>query len=133
PLSKLAGIKSNNFLHYHLAAMQCKELQVDDAALLNNKGELCDTTIANVFFKTGNIWHTPALTSGCVNGVLRKKLIEFLQLKKIPVTEGNYAFRDLQHAVEIMLTNSLRGIRVVNVCEGRKLSTSEGQQIHHNF
>ncbi|MFT3689068.1 aminotransferase class IV [Paenirhodobacter sp.] len=48
---------------------------VDEAVLLNERGEVADGTITNVFVAEGAGWLTPSLTSGCLPGVLRADLL----------------------------------------------------------
>lgn len=48
---------------------------VDEAILLNERGEVADGTITNVFVAEGKGWLTPPLASGCLPGVLRAELI----------------------------------------------------------
>lgn len=48
---------------------------VDEAVLLNERGEVADGTITNVFLRDGEGWLTPPLMSGCLPGVLRADLL----------------------------------------------------------
>lgn len=48
---------------------------IDEAVLLNERGEVADGTITNVFVAEGTGWLTPPLASGCLPGVLRAELI----------------------------------------------------------
>ena len=49
--------------------------QVDDVLLWNERGELTETTIANVAVKLGGVWVTPPLASGLLPGVYRAELL----------------------------------------------------------
>ena len=49
PISKLSNIKSNNALLYVLASIYAKENKVDDAILFNEKGNIVESTSANIF------------------------------------------------------------------------------------
>lgn len=109
-------IKSNNFLPYIMAAMWAKENKLDDAIVLNNYNRIADATIANIFFvKDGKI-KTPALSEGCVNGVMRKYLIECFKKENIPFEETSIETDEISEANEIFLTNSVRGISWVKQC-----------------
>ena len=46
---------------------------LDELIYLNERKEVCEGTITNIFVKKGNQWLTPPLTSGCLPGVLRRK------------------------------------------------------------
>jgi branched-subunit amino acid aminotransferase/4-amino-4-deoxychorismate lyase len=104
-------LKSNNFLPYIMAAKWAKVNQLDDSILLNAFDRIADATIANVFIVQNGILRTPAITEGCVAGVMRKFLINACRKEGIPVEETTVSVDDLQNASEIFLTNVIRGIR----------------------
>lgn len=106
-------IKSNNFLPYAMAAGWAKKNKLNDAILLNSFDRVADATIANVFIVTNGIIKTPALTEGCISGVMRKYIIRQCRSEGIPVEECEISVGDIQNASEVFLTNSLRGIRWV--------------------
>lgn len=106
-------IKSNNFLPYVMAAKWAKNHQLNDALLLNTSNRLADATIANIFIVQNGILRTPAITEGCVAGVMRKYLINACRKEGIPVEETALSAEDLQNASEVFLTNSIKGIRWV--------------------
>lgn len=106
-------IKSNNFLPYVMAAKWAKSHQLNEALLLNASDRLADATIANVFIVQNGILRTPAITEGCVAGVMRKYLINACRKEGIPVEETAVSVEALQNASEVFLTNAIRGIRWV--------------------
>ncbi|RYF79502.1 MAG: hypothetical protein EOO03_18125, partial [Chitinophagaceae bacterium] len=74
----LSPLKHNNFMPYCMAAMFAKKNGFDDALLLNQHGRVCETSIANIFLLDKKSIFTPALTEGCIEGVIRKNLIKIL-------------------------------------------------------
>jgi branched-chain amino acid aminotransferase len=108
-----SNIKSNNYLIYALAAQYAKINHWNEAIVLNQHDRICDTTIANIFFIKNNMIHTPALTEGCVSGVMRNYLLGQFRKADIAFEEGAYAIDDLLNADEIFLTNAIQGIRWV--------------------
>ena len=54
---------------------------------------------------------TPALTEGCLAGVMRKNMIELLRNLEYKVVEGSVLTEDLYRAEEVFLTNAIQGIR----------------------
>jgi len=57
---------------------------------------------------------TPSLRDGCLNGVVRKKLVEILtKLKDFSFEECSISPFELQKADELFLTNSITGIRSI--------------------
>jgi branched-chain amino acid aminotransferase len=108
-----SNLKSANFLPYTMAALFAKEHKWNDCLLLNNHGTIADSTIANVFLIRDNVIMTPGLTEGCVNGVMRRYLLENLTSMKYRILEGAVSISDLESAEEVFLTNVIRGIRWV--------------------
>lgn len=78
---------------------------VDELLFLNEREEVCEGTITNVFVTLqSGIRVTPPLNSGCLPGVLRQRLLYEGRVREQVVT-----LRDLQHAHDITVGNSLRG------------------------
>lgn len=78
---------------------------VDELLFLNERDEVCEGTITNLFVRLHNgASVTPPLSSGCLPGVFRQRMLD-----KNKVTEQMVTLRDLRHAQRIFLGNSLRG------------------------
>lgn len=113
PIDILSNVKHNNFMVYSLAARYAQEMKCNDAVVLNQEGNICDTTIANIFWiKDGRIFTNP-LTDGPIAGVMRKKLLEKLPGIGFKVIEKNCSLEELQNADEVFTTNVIRGCRWV--------------------
>ena len=109
----LSNLKHNNYLPYVMAALQAKKEKWNDAILLNNEGRLCDTTIANIFLIKDEMIFTPALSEGCVAGIIRKYLLQELTKLNYTIAEKALSTADLANADEVFLTNSIYNIRWV--------------------
>jgi branched-chain amino acid aminotransferase len=103
-----SNLKSANFLPYSMAALYAKKNKLNDCLLLNESGHIADATTANLFIIKGGNITTPALSEGCVNGVMRRHLLERLKVEESVITIDN-----LLHADEVFLTNAIKGIRWV--------------------
>nr|WP_210328522.1 aminotransferase class IV family protein [Mesorhizobium amorphae] len=80
--------------------------QADEVLLANERGELCEGTITNLFADFGDgVLMTPRLDCGLLPGVLRG---EFLDEGR--AAEAIYSFDDLKSARAIYVGNSLRGL-----------------------
>ncbi|RJT38983.1 hypothetical protein D3227_14870 [Mesorhizobium waimense] len=80
--------------------------QADEVLLANERGELCEGTITNLFADFGDgILVTPRLDCGLLPGVLRGQLLD-----EGRAGEAIYSFDDLKSAKAIFVGNSLRGL-----------------------
>ncbi len=85
---------------------KAKAAGCDEAVFLNERGEITEGSRTNIFLMTENgEMVTPPLSSGLLNGCLRRELIE-----KGRCHEGVLYSSDLARAKEIYLGNSLRGL-----------------------
>jgi branched-chain amino acid aminotransferase len=126
-------LKSNNYLLYALAAQYAKRQKWNEAIVLNQYDRICDATIANVFFITDGVLHTPQLSEGCVAGVMRSYLLEQLKSTDIKVHEGSYTIADLLKADEIFLTNAFYGIRGVKQLEQQRYKGEQSAKLFQQF
>jgi branched-chain amino acid aminotransferase len=113
-----ANCKTNNFLVYTMAAMYAQKNKLNDALVLNNKGTIADSTIANLFIVKGKNIYTPPLSSGAVHGVMKQKLMPLLIKNGFIVKEKTLKETDLQKADEAFLTNAIFGIKWIKEING---------------
>ncbi|TGV91467.1 hypothetical protein EN788_61985, partial [Mesorhizobium sp. M2D.F.Ca.ET.145.01.1.1] len=80
--------------------------QADEVLLANERGEICEGTITNVFADFGEgILATPRLDCGLLPGVLRAVLLD-----EGRASEAIYSLDDLKSAKALFVGNSLRGL-----------------------
>jgi para-aminobenzoate synthetase/4-amino-4-deoxychorismate lyase len=78
----------------------------DDVILVNEHGQLTESTIANLAVRLTGTWFTPPVTSGCLPGVERARLVSAGHLTERVLTAG-----DLRANDGLALVSSLRGWR----------------------
>lgn len=117
---QFSHLKTNNYLCYVMAALHAKKNRWNEAFLCNASGMLADATIANIFILKNGTVQTPSLNDGCIDGVMRKYLLRFLQKQNIPVQEGNISKDDLMQATEVFVTNAISGVRWVQQIENNR-------------
>ena len=65
----------------------------------------------NLFLVNGDRIKTPPLSSGCLNGVMRKQILKLLlELPDYLIEEGAVSPFELQKADELFITNVIKGI-----------------------
>jgi 4-amino-4-deoxychorismate lyase len=80
--------------------------RADEVILANERGELCEGTITNLFADFGDgVLATPRLDCGLLPGILRGALLD-----EGRAAEAIYSFEDLKAAKAIFVGNSLRGL-----------------------
>ncbi len=107
--SFLINHKSLNYGDLILSLRDSKLRGYDDCIFFNEKGYVCETSIANIFIIKNNRLFTPKSSNGLLPGIVRKFIIE-----NFDVVEGKVSIDDLVFADAVFLTNSLVGLVKVN-------------------
>lgn len=114
PRSPLSNLKTANALPYVLAARFCQQNQWEDCLLFNDANRLSETYKANIFCIKNDTIYTPSLTEGCIDGVMRRVVIEILEEMKKEVVEVPILRDDLTDFDSIFITNAIRGVQWVS-------------------
>ena len=85
----------------------------DDVVLVNDLGEVVETTTANLAVRIADEWLTPPVEAGCLPGTYRAELIDLGVLR-----ERRVAVADLIETEEIAVINSVRGWRPAKLLDG---------------
>jgi len=109
----LSPIKSINAQLYVMAAIYASENNIDDCIITNSTGGAAEGISSNIFFSKKGILYTPSIDQGCVNGVMRKIIIETAREAKFHIEECPVYEEDLFDADELFLTNVIQGIQWV--------------------
>jgi para-aminobenzoate synthetase/4-amino-4-deoxychorismate lyase len=83
----------------------------DDVLFMNERGEVTEGAVSNVFVEKDGKWLTPPIESGLLSGVYRRHLLETLPL----VEERVLCADDLRNADAVYLCNAVRGLRKVEI------------------
>jgi para-aminobenzoate synthetase/4-amino-4-deoxychorismate lyase len=78
----------------------------EDVVLVNDRGEVTESTIANVAVRLGGRWVTPPIDSGLLPGIGRAVALEEGTLTEAPVT-----IEDVGSSEELALISDTRGWR----------------------
>ena len=121
--SLLSFFKGPFAANYVLASLEKKQKQLDELILLDVKGHVSEVLTANIFWIKDNKLYTPALSSGCIAGILRKNILKVCATEHIEVSEGLFLPEFLLVA-EVVLTCNITGIRFIQNIQEKEFSTS---------
>ena len=125
----LSNFKTNNCLTYVLAGIYKTENKLDDCILLNSKSHVCEAISSNLFLVINGALYTPALTEGCLDGVMRKIILENAPKHRINIYEPAIMPNDLLRADEVFLTNSINGIQWVGSYKNKRYFNTTAKKI----
>ena len=110
----LFGHKTSQRDVYQTARAEFPQSEINEVILCNEKGQICEGTITNIFIRAGDDkLLTPHLSCGLLPGIFRQHLIETDQAQEAIVT-----IDDLRQAHEIYVGNSLRELIKVKFVSG---------------
>lgn len=102
--------KTTNRKMYEQEYKRAKDRGFYDAIFINERNEITEGAISNIFIKKRGRFYTPPVACGLLDGVYRTYLC-----KDKPAVEEKILFKkDLMDADEIYLSNSVRGLVRVN-------------------
>jgi para-aminobenzoate synthetase/4-amino-4-deoxychorismate lyase len=96
---------------YVLALRAAVDAGFDDVLFMNEREEVTEGAISNVFVQMDGKWLTPPVECGLLSGVYRRHLLETLT----GAEEGVLYAEDLRRADAVYLCNAVRGLRRVTI------------------
>lgn len=124
-LGPLAAYKTMSAQLYVQASRYAKQQGWDDALILNTKDQIIEATSSNLFLVRGSNLHTPPLSSGCIDGTIRKVILQKAMESGWQVSSGPVNRQTLKEADELWLTNAISGIRWVASLDGKVYSSAK--------
>jgi 4-amino-4-deoxychorismate lyase len=110
---RLAGIKHLNRLENVLARAEWTDADIQEGVLLDTADRVIAGVMSNLFIWRQNQLLTPRLDQCGVAGVARARLMRLARAQGIDVMEANLTLPAVFAAEEVMMTNSLWGVRRV--------------------
>lgn len=108
--NKFQYFKTSNRIVYDDELNECKGKGFSEVIFLNEKNEIAEGSITNIFILKNNEWLTPNVSSGILSGVYRNYFIK----KNKNSRECSISINDLKSADRIILVNSIRREITVN-------------------
>ncbi len=124
----LAGIKHLNRLEQVLIKRHLETSEFSDALVCDTDGVIVESSVANVFWRRGNHWFTPDLTSSGIDGVMRNQVLSYFSRDKIKVNIVRERPEQLADVDELFICNSIMGLVSVN----RIVLTTQRKSFEYN-
>jgi len=110
----LSTLKTNNKIINVVGSIFAKENDYQNCLLLNGSKQVVEALNGNLFLVKDGVIKTPPIKEGCLNGIIRKKLIDILsKLEDYKFEEASISPFELQKADELFITNSIAGIQPI--------------------
>lgn len=120
--SPLTGLKTTSYAENVLALHEAKARGGGEAIFANTVGSLCEGTGSNVFLEWEGQLVTPPLASGCLAGVTRALLLEWLP----DVAEVDVPLDALRTTSEAFLASSTRDVQPIATVDDLPLQGAPG-------
>ncbi len=117
----LAGLKTTSYADNVRALAYAGEHGGNEAIFSNTAGNLCEGTGTNVFLLTGGKLITPPLSAGCLAGVTRALVMEW-----VGAEEEDVPVEALEEAEEAFLTGTTRDVQPIRRVNGSELAAVPG-------
>jgi branched-chain amino acid aminotransferase group I len=127
--SLLSRLKSTCYLNNILAKMEAKTAGVDEAILLNEQGNLAESSTTNIFLVSQGKLITPSLESGVLPGITREAVLEIAQTLNIKAEERKVELKELIEAEEAFITNSVLEVMPLTWFAGKPIGTGKPGQL----
>jgi branched-chain amino acid aminotransferase len=121
-----AGLKTTSYADNVVALHWAHERGAAEALFANTRDEVCEGTGSNVFFEAGGSLVTPPLSSGCLGGITRELLLEWLRDEGVEVLEQPHPIAALRAAGEAFVTSSTRGVQPIHAVDGGAYAAAPG-------
>ena len=119
----LSSIKTTNRLINVTGSIYASENGLDNCILLNDSKNVVEALQGNIFMLKGNVLITPPVSEGCLNGVMRKQILELAKkIDGIEVVEEIISPFDIQKADELFVTNVIKGVQPITKYRKKEFS-----------
>lgn len=129
----ISAYKTSNSLPYVLAGIFAKENSFDDVIILDTEGYVAEGIASNIFIFYNDTLITPALTHGCVGGIMRSIVLEIAKEIALNVQETAIRPELLLEADEIFYTNVIQGIRWVDSLQYKTYHNELSTRLYHRL
>ena len=126
----LSSIKTTNKIINITGSIFADENGLDNCLLLNDSKNVVEALQGNLFMLVGNKLITPPVSEGCLNGVMRKQILNLAKkIENLDVEETVISPFELQKADELFVTNVIKGIQPITQYRKKSFETNTALQL----
>ena len=126
----LSSIKSTNKIINITGSIFANENSLDNCLLLNDSKNVVEALQGNIFMLLGTKLITPPVSEGCLNGVMRKQILNMAKkIENLEIVEEVISPFDLQKADELFITNVIKGIQPITQYRKKSFATKVSTQL----
>ena len=126
----LSTLKTTNRLINIVGSVYAQENGLDNCLLVNEAKNVVETLNGNLFMVMGDTVTTPPLSEGCLNGIMRKQVLQIgKKIEGLHWVEALISPFDLQKADELFYTNSIQGIQSITKYRKKEYGNTVAQQL----
>ena len=126
----LSTIKTTNKMINIVGSIYANENNLQNCLLLNTEKNVVEALNGNLFMLMNSKLITPPISDGCLNGIMRKQIIEIAKkFETIEVVEASISPFDLQKADELFITNVIAGIQPITKYRKKEFTTLLSEEL----
>ncbi|MFB4165028.1 aminodeoxychorismate lyase [Alteribacillus sp. JSM 102045] len=103
-------LKSHHYFNSILGKRETGEDSAIEGLFVNEKGDLAEGVVSNLFWVKGTTIYTPSIKTGILNGVTRSFVINLAKKHSFYIREGSFKPDMLFEADEAFVTNSIQEV-----------------------
>lgn len=125
-----AQIKSTaHYAYSRIAVIKAQRTGFDDVIFLNQNGYITESSRSNIFIIKNGCVLTPPVSTGILDGITRRSIIELCEHLQIPIIQQNMTRYDLYSSDCVFLTGSTSGITYVSKIDDITFSNEHALEI----
>ncbi|MEH6538320.1 MAG: aminotransferase class IV [Psychroserpens sp.] len=126
----LSTLKTNNKAINVLGSIYAEENDFDNCLLLNTNKNVVEALNGNLFLINGETIKTPPIGDGCLNGIMRKQMIDvILNSGDYVLEESSISPFELQKADELFMTNVIVGVQPILKYRKKEFATKIAEDL----
>jgi 4-amino-4-deoxychorismate lyase len=114
--------KTLSALPYVVASIERDERQLDELIISSGQGHIAECIASNIFWINDDQLFTPPLSTGCIEGVMRKQIISVFEKIGNPVKEKSITVEDL-YQQDLVFNANVSGLSIFKSIDDQSLKT----------